>query len=253
MPENLKKIILEIKENEIWDNICDRSENCIKLSVIEMDELYYSNPKKNITNINLYGASGNYKIHRDCIYNFQGIKFYRVLIGLSDGNDNVVTYFNNLNIGHKINNGDYIIFDFDKTTHQVYKEKDNNTPRFLLKLHYIVCENCKYSKEYVENIKQMYIYYEYITRYIMQTGTDPETLYEFFYGIMSEIFTNENFNYIIWVTILLVLLMLIYVFGVNLEKNNVFLTVGYVLISLISLYVIVVLYFWLRYKLFNIK
>lgn len=262
MPENLKKMIGKIKENEIWNKICDNSEKCIKISVSEMDELYYSNPKNNVVkkNIgnensygNLYGAAGNYKIHRDCIFNFNGIRFYRVLIGLTDKNDNVVTYFNNLKIGHKINSGDYVIFDFDKTTHQVYKEKETNTPRILLKLHYIICENCKYSKEYVESVKHMYIYYEYITRYIMQTGTDPETLYQFFFGVINDIYTGENFTYILWLVIMLILLMLIYIFGINLEKTDVFLTIGYVLISLLSLYIIIVLYFWLRYKLFNIR
>jgi hypothetical protein len=85
--------------------------------------------------INLYGASGNYVIHRDNVwFNFPGINFYRVIIGLTNGNNNIITYFNNLDIGHKINSGDYIVFDFDKTTHQVIKEKNYNTPRILLKI-----------------------------------------------------------------------------------------------------------------------
>lgn len=180
MSPNIKKQVKSIQNDPFWYNLCDGSEKCIRKSANEMDELYYSNPKNNLDKINLYGASGNYDIHKDCIYNFDGIKFYRIIIGLTDGNDNIITHFTNLNIGHKINKGDYIVFDFDNTLHQVIKKKQINTPRIMLKLHYIVCENCKYSQNYVENIKKMYLYYEFITRYFMQIGTDPKTYYQFF-------------------------------------------------------------------------
>ena len=29
---------------------------------------------------NLYGASTNFDIHKDCMYNFNGIRFYRIII-----------------------------------------------------------------------------------------------------------------------------------------------------------------------------
>lgn len=45
-----------------------------------------------------------------------------MIIVLTDGNDNIITRFNNLDVGHKINKGDYIIFDFDKSSHHVIKK-----------------------------------------------------------------------------------------------------------------------------------
>ena len=198
MPPNIKSKVEIIEKNKFWNKLCDGSQECIKISANEMDELYYSNPKNNLDKINLYGASSNYDIHKDCIFNFNGIKFYRIIIGLTDGNDNIITYFNNLDLGHKINSGDYIVFDFDKSTHQVIKDKKKLTPRILLKIHYIVCENCKYSKEYVGTIKKCYLYYEYITRYIMKTGTDPETFYQFFCGLGCQYFYTKYIEYIIY-------------------------------------------------------
>ena len=110
MPSSIKSKVEKIQKNDFWNKLCDGSEKCIKISANEMDELYYSNPKNNLDKINLYGASGNYVIHRDNVwFNFSGINFYRVIIGLTDGNDNIITYFNNLNVGHKINKGDYIV------------------------------------------------------------------------------------------------------------------------------------------------
>ena len=191
MPTNIKSKVEQIQKSDFWNKLCDGSEKCVKIGVSEMDELYYSNPKNNLDKINLYGASGNYVIHRDNIYfSFFGVNFYRILIGLTDGNDNVITYFNNLDVGHKINKGDYIVFDFDKTTHQVIKKKNGNTPRILLKMHYIVCENCNYSNEYLSFIKNSYLKYEFITRYLMQLGTDPETYYQFFWGLATQF--NDN-------------------------------------------------------------
>ena len=96
-----------------------------------------------------------------------------------------------LKIGHNLNKGDYILFDFDRTAHQVIKHKESNIPRILLKLHYIVYDNSN-SEEYVKFIKKIYLLYDCITRYIMDTGTDPETFYEFFLGLLCHFFVNIN-------------------------------------------------------------
>ena len=250
---NIKTKIEFIQKNNFWNKLCDGSKKCIKINANEMDELYYSNPKNNLDKINLYGASGNYAIHRDSIFNFNGIKFYRVIIGLTNGNDNVITYFKNLDMGHKINLGDYIIFDFDKTTHQVIKEKNGNTPRILLKIHYIVCENCNYSKEYIEKIKKIYVYYEYITRYLMQTGTDPETFYQFFIGLAYEYFNRPYILYIILFIILTIIIILKFIIKIKLIYKNLLKIIKYVFISLIFIYLFLVLFYWLRYKLFGIR
>ena len=253
MPPTIKSKVEQIQKNNFWNKLCDGSEKCVKISANEMDELYYSNPKNNLDKINLYGAISNYDIHKDCIYNFNGIKFYRVIIGLTDGNDNIITYFNNLDIGHKINSGDYIVFDFDKSTHQVIKDKQELTPRILLKIHYIVCENCNYSKEYVEQIKKWYLYYEYITRYIMKTGTDPETFYQFFMGLGCQYFYTPYIEYIILFIILIIVIILKTAFKIKLIYKNISKIIKYILFSLIFIYLFIVLFYWLIYKLIGIK
>ena len=253
MTPSIKSKVEQIQKNDFWNKLCDGSEKCQKINASEMDELYYSNPKNNLDKINLYGASSNYDIHKDCIFNFNGIKFYRIIIGLTDGNDNIITYFNNLDIGHKINSGDYIVFDFDKSTHQVIKDKQELTPRILLKIHYIVCENCKYSKDYVETIKKCYLYYEFITRYIMKTGTDPETFYQFFMGLGCQYFYTKYIEYIILFIILITIMVIKFLFKIKLIYKNISKIIKYVAFSLTFIYLLIVLFYWLRYKLFGIR
>lgn len=253
MPSSIQQNIKELQQNKFWDKLCDGTSNCIKINADEMDELYYSNPKDKLTNINLYGASGNYNIHTDCVYNFKGIKFYRILIGLTDGNDNVTTYFTDLKLGHKINRGDYIAFDFDNTLHQVIKDCDKSTPRIILKLHYIVCENCAYTPEYVERIKQMYLNYEFVTRYIMQTGTDPETLYEFFWGVTCQSFMDDKTKYIFLYVLFIIAFILIKIYEIKLVKDNSAKLVKYTSISLVGTYFFIIYAYWLRYQLFGIR
>ena len=131
----LKKYFDKIQYNNFWDDICDYSSNCIKLPVTEMNEIYYSNPKPNFTKQNLYGVAANLIPHTDCIlFNFarkrelahdfwrslelakdsNGICFYRIIIGLTDKNNDTSTEFINLNLEYR---GDYMIFDFDRTLH----------------------------------------------------------------------------------------------------------------------------------------
>jgi hypothetical protein len=253
MPPSIKSKVEKLQKHGFWKELCDGSKKCIKINANEMDEIYYSNPKNNLDKINLYGATSNYDIHKDCIFNFNGIKFYRILIGLTDGNDNITTYFNNLGVGHKINKGDFIVFDFDKSTHQVIKDKQKLTPRILLKCHYIVCENCKYSREYVEKIKQMYLYYEYITRYIMKTGTNPETFYQFFMGLLCQYFYTPYIQYILLFIIVLIILLLKFIFKIKLIYKNISKIIKYVSLTLIFGYLFIVLLYWLRYTLFGIR
>jgi len=253
MPYSIKSKVEQIQKNNFWNKLCDGSEKCVKISANEMDELYYSNPKNNLDKINLYGAS-NYYIHKDCIYNFDGIKFYRIIIGLTNGNDNIITRFVNLDMEKKLNKGDYLLFDFDKTYHQVIKTKtDKNTPRILLKIHYIICENCEYSPKYVENIKQFYLYYEYVTRNIMNFGTEPEGFFNFFIGLLVQFFFTPYIQYIILFIILIILINLKFVFKIKLIYKNLLKIIKYVSFSLIFIYLLIVTFYWLRYKLFGIK
>jgi len=253
MTPSIKHKVNQVQMNPFWDKLCDHSDKCTKISAKEMDELYYSNPKNNLTNINLYGASTNYDIHRDCIFNFNGIKFYRVLIGLTDGNDNIVTHFTNINIGHKLNSGDVIVFDFDKSTHQVIKEREEHTPRILLKLHYIVCENCEYSQRYVENIKQIYIFYEIITRYVMQVGTDPKTFYQFFWGLICQYSANTYIWEILLFILSAIVLSLHFIFKIAFKYKNIITFAKYTSLIFTGGYLSIVLFYWARYQLTGIR
>jgi hypothetical protein len=234
MPFSIKSKVYKIQNHSFW------KEKGTIINVNEMDELYYSNPQNDLYKNNLYGTVVNYGIHRDGIYNFGGIQFYRVIIGLTDGNDNIITRFNILDVGHKINKGDYIIFDFDKSSHHVIKERNELTPRILLKIHFIVAEN-GYSKEYVEVIKSFYLYYEFITRYITKTGTDPETYYQFFLGLGTQYFYEKNIQDIIC----FIILINKYVIQLHSLLHNFY--------CLIMIYSSIVFFYWMRYKLFGIR
>jgi hypothetical protein len=260
MPTSIKSKVEQIQKNRFWNKLCNESKKCIKININEMDELYYSNFKKTANNTlsqNLYGSSGNIVIHKDChhICSFKKIVLYRIIIGLSDSNDNIITKFTELDIEKKINKNDYVLFDFSRTTHQVIKENETiQTPRILLKLHFIVCEdNCKYSKTYINFLKNYFITYDTITRYLLKNGTDPETFYQFFIGLCCQYFYTPFIQYIILFITITIIIILNIVFKIKLIYKNYQKIIKYVLFSLIFIYLMIVTFYWLRYKLFGIK
>jgi hypothetical protein len=259
MPPNIRTKVEIIQKSDFWNKLCDGSDKCVKIDVSEMDELYYSNFKETADNVlskNLYGATGNIVIHKDChnICTFNKVHLYRILIGLSDGNDNIITKFTELDIEKKINKNDYIIFDFSRTTHQVIKQDPTvNTPRLMLKLHFIVCENCKYSNTYIKFLKKYFINYDIITRYLLKTGTSPESYYQFFFGLLTQYFYTPYIQYIILFIIVIIVVILKFVFNIKLVFKNISKIVNCTLLALTSLYLIIVFLYWLRYKLFGVR
>jgi hypothetical protein len=222
--------------------------------VIEMNEIYYSNPKPNFETQNLYGAAANLIPHRDCIlYNFRGICFYRIIIGLTDSNTDTSTVFINLNLEHKINKGDYMIFDFDKTLHQVKKTGQQETPRILLKLHFIVCENGEYSENYVKFVSLFYKYYYYIARYTEQIGTDPKTFAGFFFGLLWEWPFYKSFKYITFSTFLSILIGLNVFCEIKLETKNTGVLLSHSASSMLFIYLLIVNFYYFRFLLCNKK
>lgn len=247
---NMKENFDKIQYNKFWTDIFDHDDKCSRHCVTEMNEIYYSNFKPNFETQNLYGSAANLIPHRDCIlFNFRGIRFYRVIIGLTDFNDDTSTEFINLNLEHKMNRGDYMLFDFDRTLHQVKKTGQQETPRILLKLHFIVCDNCNYSDDYIKFISNFYIYYYYIARYTEQIGTDPTTFIGFFFGLLWEWPFYTAFAYI---TILL-FTTIVFFYNVHFKIKNIGKLAVYSLTSLFSIYVIIVSFYYFRYILFNIK
>jgi hypothetical protein len=251
---NLKQNIDKIKQDLFWKNFCDGTNNCKMIKVDNMDEIYYANPPKT-TSKNLYGAVGNYYVHRDGHFPFFGTKLYRVLIGVTGNNKNIMTYLTNLNYGKPLNKYDYLAFDFDKTTHQVLKfqkEDDNaSTYRIVLKLHFLVCENCNKSDWYLSFLKTFYTYYLYITRYVMETGTNPKSLPEFFFGMISLIIGIPTYTLLS----LLIYIIILFVLSIRTQGKNIFNKIkGNLLNSLyicISLLIIIVLIDWFHYFVTN--
>ena len=229
----LKSNFDKIQYNEMWNKICDTNQSIMK-PVIEMNEIYYSNPKPNFEKTNLYGASANLIPHKDCIlFYFYGIRFYRIIIGLTDNNNDTITEFINLKMEHKINRGDYMIFDFDRTLHRVKKIGEQNTPRVLLKLHFIVYENNQndnYAKEYLDFVSYFYKNYYFIARHTEQIGTDPTTFIGFFYGLLWGLPFYPQFKY--------VLCLLLMVCSLS---------------EICMIYMAIVSFYYFRYKAFNIR
>jgi len=238
--ENIQPFLHKMVEDPFF-NFCNLSNpNCIQNPILQMNELYFSNPKPNFHKINLYGAAANLIPHRDCIlFNFYDIYVYRIIIGMTENiNDDVATSFPNFNISHKIQYGQYIAFDFDRSIHQVVKTSNYSTQRTLLKLHYIVCENCH--PYYIYGVSLFYRFYYWIARYTEQLGTDPSTFVGFFFGILWEypFYIETKYG-----CILLSSSIFLYLKNKNNYKDSFY----YTIIYLFFIYLMIVHFFWLQY------
>lgn len=254
--QNLSKSIIsdinKIRNNKFLLNLCDKKNSCYVENITEMDEIYYSNPKKGVDK-NLYGASVNFDIHRDKIIPpFEGVSVYRVLIGLTD-NDNIETKFIKFNKGHKLSNGDYMIFDFDKTEHKVINHGESKNKRVILKLHYLVCENCEKSKLYINFVRKFYTYYLYITRYLNDEGVSPETYIQFLYGLSWQFGNDGKTKYIILLLMSVIIFVLNKIYKIKFKHKNIWKLTKYTLYYLIIIYLSIVFFYWMRFKLFNIR
>ena len=99
-------------------------------------------------------------------------------------------------------------------------------------MHYIVCENCNYSNEYLSFIKNSYLKYEFITRYLMQLGTDPETYYQFFWGLATQFNDNPITKFFIFFLIILLVLLIKFIFKIKLIYKNISKIIKYIIISI---------------------
>jgi hypothetical protein len=250
MNQELKLNFNQIRNDEFWVNLCD-GEKCNLISVPELDELMYSYapPSLKMNNsVNLYGDTNAFEKHIDCdVCNFNGVKFYRVLIGLTD-NKYVTTVFNNLNIKHKIQKNDFIIFDFGKTTHQVITDENKSSPRLFMKIHFLINENNTNSHFYLWGIKQYHIIYYKMMRSLQNEtgGRHPSNFKEFFWGLMSHFYYNNYTKYVILIVLALIGL---FAFKMKYIKYKIL----FIIISLLSFYTLIVTFYWMRYIVFNIR
>lgn len=254
----LKSLMQKFQNHPFFKNLCNKSNNCKIENVSEMDEIMYANFKKiNNNNINYYGATGNFVQHHDCepcSLVFKKTHLYRILIGLTNENEYIVTKFVNYDIGKNINKGDMLGFDFDKTLHQVINTNNKQeTPRILMKLHFLVCEDCNISDEYFKKIKQFYINYDKLTRNYTKIGTDPEYFHEFAIGLTAHYMYYSNIRKILLIYFIISLILIQYINKYKINLKNSITMVLQSLKYLFIIYLLITIFYWLRYVLFNIK
>jgi hypothetical protein len=250
-PLHLKNLANQLQAHPFWKTACNvQASSCIIRNVKQMDELYFSKAPTNNNRRILYGAAGNYDLHVDGIFKFPGIRFYRVLIGLSGNNKSVETSFPTLKSSIYLNKNDYVIFDFDRSRHQVHNhsiETDANQYRVMLKLHFCVCDTCHHESLYFKTVCKLYTIYEVITRYIMQKGTNPVSYYEFFLGLLVHIATRYP-----WVVYTFCITLFGYILMILLKQKYAT-YFGLFLLYTCLTYLTLVLIFWLRFKLYGTR
>jgi len=236
----------------------------------QMNEIYYSNPKPNFENAPLYGAAANLIPHRDCIlFYFPRIRVYRAIISATEGNSDTATEFINHGVERRLNRGDYMVFDFDRTLHRVKKTGLAPTPRILLKLHFLALD-MRYSqmpcvRAYVQFASACYVAYYRVARYTEQIGTDPKTFAGFFFGILWEYPFYENvrrntagicLGLVVRRAVLLSESSNAYHFVSIVLRKLGFGNVGevalYSVLDMIAIYLCVVLWFYIRHRLYRI-
>jgi hypothetical protein len=87
----------------------------------------------------------------------------------------------------------------------------------------------------------------------MNTGTDPKTYYQFFFGLGCQFWYTKNIQYNILSLIITIIIILNIVFKIKLVQQNVLIVIKYVLFSLIFIYLLIVMFYWSRYKLIGIR
>jgi len=249
----------KIQYSDIWQELrvgafeSPNSFAAVLRNMVEMNEIYYSNPKPNFENGPLYGAAANLIPHRDCIlFYFPGIRVYRAIIGTTDGNRDTVTEFITHGCEKCLNKGDYMVFDFDRTLHRVKKTGQTPTPRILLKLHFLACDMqyAKFpgSRYYIDFAYFCYVLYYRIARYTEQLGTDPKTFVGFFFGILWEYPFYPRVRYAIASTYLGVITFLPKTHGIPFGVGNIREVIAYSVLDMSILYVCVVLWFLFSHK-----
>lgn len=237
---NLQKNIDIIMNDKFWLDICNDNK-CEMTRIKEMDEIYYANPPNSISK-NLYGAIGNYGVHSDGMFDIKNLSVYRILIGLTDNNDNI-TYFIDHGYGRKLQKNHFVIFDFDKSRHQVLINNDNvkSNYRIVLKLHFMTYKKDYFSDYYINCIKQIYIRYLKMTRYFMDNGTNPSNLKEFCFGIICHIIGSE-LNMVFVLLIMIIVWFILYYW-----YNNIYYSFSIMFITSFVLFFMTIFYHYLIY------
>ena len=162
--------------------------------------------------------------------------------------------FRNIIQKKKINKGDVIGFDFDKTIHEVINiDNKQKKPRILLKLHFLVCENCNISDTQFQFIKKFYVFYDRFLRDFTKIGTDPKYPHEFVIGLISHFLYYQNIEKILLLYFFISFIIIKQANKYNYSLKNIFMILTKSLTYFIFLFLIISLLYWLRFIIFNIK
>ena len=244
----------------------------------KMNEIYYSNPDPRLfqrdptpcktyndiyahimqsflpkfDGTGLYGAAANLIPHRDCIlYYFPGIRVYRVIVSATSGNNDTATHFITHNVEKRLNKGDYMVFDFDRTLHQVKKTGKTHCPRILLKLHYLVCDDAyvamPFLETYVRFAAWFYDTYYRVARYTEKIGTDPHTFIGFFFGMLWEYPFYPNVRYATAVVYVGVVASVETTHGILPSLANIPQIVAYSALDMLAIYLCIVVWVYSNY------
>ena len=196
-----------------WRELCPYDSNgssCRVTPMIEMNTLYFRHLGYAKQRRYLYGTTTNTEEHTDTVFRFPHIRLYRVLIGLSDGNNSTETYFPVWNKGTFLNRRDYIVYDVDRTRHVMRHQQPITTscslppcplppcplppcpplprPHFFLSLHFLIYDPSVYSLTTIHYLSRLYVYYDHITRWLITMGTDPVTYPEYVMGWVIQLY-----------------------------------------------------------------
>lgn len=244
----------------------------------QMNEIYYSNPDPRLFHntptpcetyndiyshvmqsflpkfdgTGLYGAAANLVPHRDCIlYNFPGIRVYRAIVSATTGNTDTITRFITHDVEKRLNKGDYMVFDFDRTLHQVKKTGKTHCPRVLLKIHFLVCDaeyaEMPFLEYYVRFAAWFYNTYYIVARYTEQIGTDPHTFAGFFFGMLWEYPFYTNVRYATAVVYLGVVASIQTTHGVDSRLANIPQIIAYSALDMLAIYLCIVVWVYSNY------
>ena len=153
-----------------------------------------------------------------------------------------------------LNEGDIIGFDFDKTFHEVVNiDNKQKKPRILLKLHFLVCEDCNISDIQFQITKKFYIFYDRFLRSFTKIGTDPKYPHEFLIGLTSHFLYYQNIEKILFLYFILTFCIIKKVNKYNFTVKNTGIIIFKSFKYLLFIYLTISLLYWLRFVILKIK
>jgi len=190
-----------------------------------MTELYWSSKKNN--------NSDQQYVNNHADGPFFYCNLYRALI-IIDGNKNINTVFTKENIDINLKKYDMLIFDYDKSYHYIYvnKDKKDNNQRIIIKLHYVknpLLEHCKmvhclFGREtrdlFERNKKNLYI------DGIIARGSLHYYTYKIYILIfiillfIYNLYVKSITKYILYLFVLIEIFSIIYILHFNFIKNE---------------------------------